>query len=93
MNNLTKLEEGQEEIKLKLSDQSQIEDLTKIVEMMALQQTDQEKKPALRCYWCHEEGHFKRNCPQRNNRRWTKPQAFRQYPKGDNASVTYNPLN
>jgi len=22
----------------------------------------------LRCYWCHQEGHMKRNCPQRNNR-------------------------
>jgi len=25
-------------------------------------------KPPVRCYWCHEEGHMKRNCPSRINR-------------------------
>ena len=28
----------------------------------------QDQRPPLRCYWCHQEGHIKRNCPQRNNR-------------------------
>jgi len=78
---LTGLVEGQEEIKSKLSEQSQIEDLTKIVETMTLKQNDQERKPSLRCYWCHEEGHLKRNCPQRINRRRTQPQVFRQHPQ------------
>jgi len=82
MTNLTELVEGQEEIKLKLSDQSQIEDLTKIVETMALKQTEQERKPVLKCYWCREEGHLKRNCPRRINERWIQSQAFRQYPRG-----------
>jgi len=27
----------------------------------------QGKRPPLRCYWCHQEGHLKRNCPQRVN--------------------------
>ena len=82
MTNLTELVEGQEEIRLKLSDQSQIEDLMKIVETMALKQTKQERKPVLKCYWCREEGHLKRNCPRRINERWIQSQAFRQYPRG-----------
>jgi len=79
MINLTDLAEGQEEIKSKLSDQSQIEDLTKIVEAMALKQNDQERKPVLRCYWCHKESHFKRNCLQRINRGGMQSQEFRQH--------------
>jgi len=31
-------------------------------------QNNQGQRPPLRCYWCHQEGHMKRNCPQRNNR-------------------------
>jgi len=30
-------------------------------------QVDQGQRPPLRCYWCNQEGHIKRNCPQRNN--------------------------
>jgi len=31
-------------------------------------QDNQGQRPPLRCYWCNQEGHIKRNCPQRNNR-------------------------
>jgi len=79
--NLTELVEGQEEIKSKLGEQSKVKDLTKIAETTTLKQNDQERKPSLRCYWCHEEGHFKRECPQRINRRRTQSQVFRQYPQ------------
>ena len=90
--NLTELVEGQEEIKSKLSDQSQIEDLTKIVETMALKQNDQERKPFFKCYWCHEEGHMKRNCPQRINKRWMESQVFKQYPQRINRGWQSQPF-
>ena len=92
MTHLTELVEGQEEIKSKLSEQSQIEDLTKIVETMTLEQNDQERKSVLRCYYCHEEGHLKRNCPQRINRRRTQSQVFRQYPQRINKEWQSQPF-
>jgi len=66
MANLTELAEGQEEIKSTLK----IGGLTKCFEKVTLTQRDQENeiKPPLRCYWCHEEGHMKRNCLQRIQR-------------------------
>jgi len=81
MTNLTELVEGQEEIKSKLSDQSRIEDLTRIVEEMVLKQTGPERKPVFECYWCHEEGHLKRNCPRRINKGGIQSQVFRQHPQ------------
>ena len=92
MTNLTELVEGQEDIKSKLSDQSQIEDLTKIVEAMALKQNGQERKPSFKCYWCHEEGHLKRNCPRRINREWMQSQVFRQYPQRINKGGQSQPF-
>jgi len=92
MTNLTELVEGQEEIKSKLSNQSQIEDLTKIVEVMTLKQNEQERKPSFKCYWCHEEGHLKRNCPRRINREWMQSQVFRQYPQRINKGGQSQPF-
>jgi len=97
--NLTELVEGQGLINAKLDHNSKIAELTKLLEKMTLKQFDQEKekaiKPPLRCYWCHEEGHMKRNCLQRHNRErwWHKPavkqkMAFRQKHNGNEIHET-----
>jgi len=78
---LTELGKCQE--KLKLNNHLKSIDLRKLFKAITQMQRGQEEemvtRPPLKCYYCHEVGHFRRECPHRlNKERWMQTPAFKQ---------------
>jgi len=80
---LAQLEECQDSLRKNLNYHLKAADLRKLFSTMTLTQRGQGKekaaRPPLQCFYCHEEGHIKRECPHRlNKEKWMQTTAFKQ---------------